>query len=247
MAAWYEELFLDGDSARAYVESDNSRAQVDFIIDKLELQPGARVMDLCCGMGRHLIELTRRGYDVVGVDLSEFMLAKLGEYAAKEGIQPTLVRSDMREIDFNSEFDAVINMATAFGYLESDEENEKVIHAVSRALKPGGRFLIDVQNRDGLMRIFRPRDWQVNEAGDVMYSDRGFDCVTGRVYATERTMRADGSRFECTHFIRLYTCNEYDAMFQRAGLRFRTVFGGFDGSELKMDSRRLIVIAEKPA
>ncbi|NLN75524.1 MAG: methyltransferase domain-containing protein [Armatimonadetes bacterium] len=74
--AWYEELFAKEDPARydIYTESEASQRQVDFIIDALDLDQGARVLDLCCGQGRHLIDLARRGYDVVGLDLSEFML-----------------------------------------------------------------------------------------------------------------------------------------------------------------------------
>jgi len=244
--AWYEELFADGDPARSYVQSDRSRAEVDFVIDKLELAPGARVLDLCCGMGRHLIDLARRGCEVVGVDLSAHMLEKAREFAAAEGIEPKLVRCDMREIDFHAEFDAVINMATAFGYLESDAEDEKVIHAVCRALKPGGRFLLDVMSRDGLMRVFQARDWQQNAQGDVMYSDRGFDCVAGRVHARERIIFADGRRTDSSHSVRMYTCSEYGAMFERAGLRLAEVLGGFDGSPLTIDCKHMIVIAKKP-
>ncbi|MFH1312468.1 MAG: class I SAM-dependent methyltransferase, partial [Candidatus Eisenbacteria bacterium] len=85
--AWYEELFSKDDPLRfeTYGESEASRAQVDFAIEKLAIEPGARVLDLCCGQGRHLLDLMRRGYDVVGVDLSEFMLGKCREAAAREG------------------------------------------------------------------------------------------------------------------------------------------------------------------
>ena len=97
--AWYKELFATEDPARfeKYIESDNSRNQVDFVIDKLALEPGAKVLDLCCGQGRHLIDLARRGYDVVGLDLSEYMLEGCKAAAAVEGINPVLVHADMRQ------------------------------------------------------------------------------------------------------------------------------------------------------
>ena len=121
-----------------YIESDTSRSQVDFVIDKLALEPGAKVLDLCCGQGRHLIDLARRGYDVVGLDLSEYMLEECKAAAAVEGINPVLVHADMREIGFATEFDAVINMFASFGYLETDDEDQKVLNAASLALKGGG-------------------------------------------------------------------------------------------------------------
>lgn len=124
---WYKDLFATEDPARyeKYVESESSRAQVDFVIDKLALEPGAKVLDLCCGQGRHLIDLARRGYDVVGLDLSEYMLEKCKTAAAAEGINPTLVHADMREIGFTAEFDAVISMFTSFGYLETEGRGPK--------------------------------------------------------------------------------------------------------------------------
>ena len=141
--AWYEDFFAMEDAARIgwYDETDASRKQVDFIVQAMALHPGARVLDLCCGQGRHLIDLVRRGFDVVGVDYSEYMLDKCREAAAREGIEPQLMRVDMRGIAFNAEFDAVINVFTSFGYLESDEEDQRVLYAVARALKPGGKVL----------------------------------------------------------------------------------------------------------
>ena len=154
---WYKELFASEDPARyeKYVESEASRAQVDFVIDKLALEPGAKVLDLCCGQGRHLIDLARRGYDVVGLDLSEYMLEKCKTAAAAEGIKPVLVHADMRQIGYTSEFDAVISMFTSFGYLETTDEDQKVLNAASLALKGGGSLFLDIHNPFGLMGHFR--------------------------------------------------------------------------------------------
>ena len=116
-----------------YAEREAARMQVDFVVDKLNLQPGARVLDLCCGQGRHLLELTRRGFSVLGYDLSAYMLDRCRELAEKEGMRPELVRGDMRKLDFDSEFNAVINMRSSFGYLENEDEDKKVLDGVCRA------------------------------------------------------------------------------------------------------------------
>lgn len=245
--AWYKELFVTEDPARfdLYTASDASRNQVDFVIDKLALEPGARVLDLCCGQGRHLIELAKRGYDVVGLDLSEYMLSECKAAAAAEGITPVLVNADMREIGFTAEFDAVINMFTSFGYLETTDEDQKVINAASLALRGGGLLLLDLMNRDWLMNVFKPIDWHENSRGDLICAERMFDSVTGRINAREVTIHPDGRRTETSHSIRLYTYNEIENMLQQAGLTVQSTYGGFDSTPFDRQSRRMIVIARK--
>ena len=243
--AWYEELFAGEDQLRSYGESEASRNQVDFVIEKLAIQPGMRILDLCCGQGRHLIDLMRRRYDVVGLDLSAYMLDRCRKAAAKENIEPRLIRADMRELSFIAEFDAVINMFTSFGYLESEEEDQKVLDGVSRALKPGGRFLVDLLNRDWLMRNFRERDWEENSRGYIMLSERRFDSVTGRINAREITLHPDGRRTEISHSLRLYTYRELEEMLKKAELTIESVWGGFDSRPFTSTSNRMTVIATK--
>lgn len=245
--AWYKELFASEDPARfdKYVESDESRKHVDFVIDKLALEPGAKVLDLCCGQGRHLIDLARRGYDVVGLDLSEYMLGECKSAAAAEGISPVLVQADMREIGYTAEFDAVINMFSSFGYLDTTDEDQKVLNAASLALKGGGLLLLDMQNRDSLMNVFRPIEWHENLHGDLILSERDFDSLTGRVNSREVTIHSDGRRSERSYSLRLYTFNELDSMLQQAGLNIQQAYGDFDSSPFNRQSRRMILIAGK--
>jgi ubiquinone/menaquinone biosynthesis C-methylase UbiE len=245
--AWYKEMFATEDPLRSdkYGESEKSRAQVDFVIEKLALQPGARVLDLCCGQGRHLLDLMKRGYEVVGVDLSEYMLAKCREAAEGQGLKPNLMQADMREINFDSEFDAVINLFTSFGYLESDDEDQQVLDAVSRALKPEGRFFIDMMSRDWLMRNYKEHRWDENERGDITIHDSRFDSITGRTNVRELTLHADGSRTENHHSLRMYTYSELAEKLNRAGMVIRSAWGQYDGEEFGYLSMRMIVISEK--
>lgn len=244
---WYKDLFANEDPARyeKYVESDVSRAQVDFVIDKLALEPGAKVLDLCCGQGRHLVDLARRGYDVVGLDLSEYMLEKCKTAAAAEGLTPVLVHADMREIGCTTEFDAVISMFTSFGYLETTDEDQKVLNAASLALKGGGSILLDLNNRDGLTASFRPIEWHENKRGDLVLGEREFDPIKGRLDSREVTIHEDGTRSATSHSLRLYTYTELDIMLQQAGLSIQSAYGDFDGSPFTRQSRRMIVIARK--
>jgi SAM-dependent methyltransferase len=247
--AWYDELFASEDPMRLdadyYAECEAGRTEVDFVVEKLDLQPGARILDLCCGQGRHLLELTRRGYDVLGFDISAYMLESLREIAVKEGIQPSLVQGNMRDLSFDSQFDAVINMRSSFGYLEDEDEDQMALDGVCRALKPGGRFLTDQINRDSLMRRYKEQFWVRNSRGDIVVADSTFDVRTGRNIVRETAFHADGSRSETNHDIRLYTCREFEDKLIRAGMRIESVWGDWDSSPFDLDHKHMLIIALK--
>jgi SAM-dependent methyltransferase len=245
--AWYKEMFANEDPLRIekYGESEKSRMQVDFVIEKLGIQPGARVLDLCCGQGRHLLDLMKRGYDMVGVDLSEYMLGKCRESADEQGLKPNLIHADMRELSFDSEFDAAINMFTSFGYLEDEDEDQKVLDGISRALKPGGLFFIDLMNRDWLMRNYKEHMWDENERGDIIIQDSWFDAIKGRTNVRELTILSDGSRIENNHSLRIYTYREMEAKLNRAGLSILSAWGQYDGEGYGYLSRRMMIVARK--
>ena len=247
--AWYDELFASEDPMRLdaeyYAECEAGRTEVDFVVEKLDLQPGARILDLCCGQGRHLLELTRRGFSVLGYDLSAYMLDRCRELAEKEGMRPELVRGDMRKLDFDSEFDAVINMRTSFGYLENEDEDQQALDGVCRALKAGGRFLTDQINRDSLMRRYKEQFWVRSSRGDIVIADSRFDVRTGRNIVREIAFHADGSRSEADHDIRLYTCRELEDKLIRAGMTIESVWGDWDSSPFDLDHKHMLIIALK--
>jgi SAM-dependent methyltransferase len=248
MAQWYREFF-DDLYLRVYqpLEApEQVRREVDFIVKALDLPAGAKVLDLCCGQGRHSLELARRGFQVVGVDLSEALLYAARKRAESEGLSVTFLQCDMREIDFADEFDAVINMFTSFGYLESEAEDEKVLGKVAQALKSGGKFLLDVVNRDRLVRDFQAREWHAADEGWLVLEERTFDHLSGRMETRWVCVARDGVRYERLSSVRLYTTSELRTMLERAGLKVTNLFGDYDGSPYSWDSQRLIVVACKP-
>ncbi len=248
MAQWYREFF-DDLYLRVYqpLEApEKVRQEVDFIVKALDLPAGAKVLDLCCGQGRHSLELARRGFQVVGVDLSEALLYAARKRAESEGLNVTFLHCDMREIDFADDFDAVINMFTSFGYLESEAEDEKVLGKVAQALKSGGKFLMDVVNRDRLVRDFQAREWHAADEGWLVLEERTFDHLSGRMETRWVCVARDGVRYERLSSVRLYTASELRTMLERAGLKVTKLFGDYDGSPYSWDSQRLIIVACKP-
>ena len=150
---WYENFFDDWYLKYwvQWIESEHTDEDADAIIRFLSLSPHCRVLDLCCGQGRHSLELARRDYQVVGLDLSSTLLAESRQQAQKEKLNVEFIQSDMRRIPFESEFEGIFNFYTAFGYFQLDEDNQAVLNAVAHALKPGGRFLLDYPCLEGRM------------------------------------------------------------------------------------------------
>ena len=246
-ADWYDGFF-EGDYldllARRF-PAERTEHEVDFIVEKLGVEPPARILDLACGHGRISVALARHGYRVTGLDLSPRSLTFARAAAADEGLDVEWVHADMREIRQGAGFDAVVNVFTAFGYFEDDEENQRVLDGVAAALRPGGRFLIDVINVLSLARRYNERLWDDLGEGAVQLAEHAFDFLRGRNTARWTFIRPDGTRSELVHSVRTYAPNELAAMLERAGLDVESAWGGFDGSELSFDGRRLILLARK--
>jgi SAM-dependent methyltransferase len=244
---WYGEFFegdwLDLLAPRAPAE--RTAQEVDFVVEKLGLEPGGRVLDVACGHGRHSLELARRGMRVSGVDLSPRSLAIAREAAAAEGLEVDFRELDMRELNYEGEFDAALNLFTAFGYFEEEAENQRVLDGVARALRPGGAFLIDVINPVALFSYYSEASWEELDDGVLFLQQHEYDSLAGRNLAVWTFIRPDGRRSEIRHSLRMYTPVELRLLLEAAGLSVEGAWGGFDGQELCRDSRRLILRATK--
>jgi SAM-dependent methyltransferase len=242
---WYDEFFGDDwlAIARSVEDPERTRRQVDFLVERLGLAPGARVLDLACGHGRHAVELASRGVRVTGLDLSEPSLALARERAAARGVELELVQGDMRELPWRDEFDAVVNLWTAFGYFAEEADDARVLAAVRTALHPGGSFLLDTLNLFSLARGFQEHGWQELEDGRIMLEDRSYDHLTGRSSATWTLIGADGSRRPYSHSLRVYTLPELDRLLDQAGLDIVETWGSWEGEPFGWEAHRLIVHA----
>jgi 2-polyprenyl-3-methyl-5-hydroxy-6-metoxy-1,4-benzoquinol methylase len=243
---WYETFFGDDYLTVAPRDLERTARELDFVLEQVELEPGARILDVACGHGRHALELTRRGYRVTGIDLSEPSLSRAREAAAAEGLEVELVHGDARELSREHEFDAAINLfSSVVGYFEEQAEDERVLGAVARALRPGGSFLLDTVNLFVLAREFRARWWEELEDGRTMLEERAYDPLSGRTAATWTFVAPDGQRSDLRHSMRIYTLPELGRMLAGAGLEVTGSFGGFGGEPPGFEARRLIVHARR--
>ncbi|MBI3973420.1 MAG: class I SAM-dependent methyltransferase [Chloroflexi bacterium] len=249
---WYETFFGE-DYLRIYdpfLPPERTAQEVDGIVRLLGaagLAEGSAILDLACGHGRHAVPLAQRGYRVTGQDLSEVFLRRAEVHARAQGVDVRWVHGDMRHIPFEHEFDAVINIFTAFGYLESEEEDERVLREVHKALKPGGLFLLETMFREALMRQYQPHGISRRDDGLIVLEERRFDLLTNRNHVRVTLISPEGRRTEYTHAARIYTPAELVHMGAAAGLELAADYGGLDGSPLTLNSRRLVLVWRKPA
>jgi len=246
---WYATYFGEEyfDIYGPMLSEERTAREVEGIVKLLDLPQGSRILDLACGHGRHAIPLAQWGFQVTGQDLSEVFLDRARAEAQARDASISWVHSDMREIPFVDEFDAIINIFTAFGYFESDAEDQQVLHQVHKALRPGGHFLLDLMHRDALVRRFEPFDVSRRDDGLVVTEERHFDQLAGRTTVRVTLFYPDGRRTELGHVVRSYTLTELAGMLGRSALEVQAAYGGLDGSPLMLDSRRLVVIAQKRA
>lgn len=221
----------------------NTGLEVDRIVGLTGLQPGATVLDLCCGEGRHSLELARRGFHVTGVDRTNFYLAKGTELAKAEGLNIEFVQEDMRRFCRENSFDAVINMFTSFGYFEDQEDDYSVAANVYRSLKPGGVFLLDLMSKEILARIFRERDWhRIDDT--IILEERRVSRNWGWIDSRWTLLRKN-DRHELTVSHRLYSAAELVTLLESSGFKTIDIYGGLDGGPYDHTANRLVALAGK--
>jgi len=243
---WWEDLFND-DYVRTMekITDEQIAREVAFIEDSLGVERGGAVLDLGCGTGRHAVELARRGYEVVGCDLSLSMLARAGDEAQEREAKLNFVQGDMREMAFDEQFDGVYSWNTSFGYFE-EEKNAQVVDRVHRALKAGGLFLLDVVNRDFLVRQSPSLAWFEGD-GCVCMDEMTVDFITSRMRVKRTMMLDDGRSREIEYSMRVYSLHELGKILHEHGFKVCEVTGRIatPGVFFGNESPRTIILAEK--
>jgi len=244
MQDWYRDLF--GPDYLRMDWHDTTLQEVDSLGRMVTLRRGTKVLDLCCGYGRHAIPLAAKGCRVTGLDLSEALLSKAQADAREQGAAVDWVRADARRLPLRGGFDVVLNLFTAFGYFEREGENLQVLQEAARVLAPGGHFVLDVVNHDFLVRYFEEQNWY--DRGDsLVLEERSFDHQESRVYGSWTLVEADGTRRVYPNSIRAYTFAELRLLLTLVGLDVVQVYGGYDRQPLSWESPRMVILSRKGA
>lgn len=243
---WWEEFFNDDYFRTVPLPQPRTiLAESSFIVERLRLPPGSTILDVGCGLGLHAIELTRAGYNVVGLDLSLPMLSRAADEAQDQGLKINFLQADMRELAFESMFDAVYCWGTTFGYFD-DDQNRLVVERLHRALKPGGLLLLDVVNRDYVTRSVPNSAWFQGD-GCVVMEEMNCNYINSRLTVKRQVMLDDGRQNETLYTIRLYSLHELGQILHQRGFRVVEVSGrhATPGVFFGADSPQLIIVAER--
>ncbi len=242
---WWQSFFhgLPVDFWLAAVTDQHTRPEVDFLEQSLRLSPGATILDVPCGAGRHAIELAARGYRLTGVDLSDSFLAIAKERSEVRGAHVDWRQRDMRDLPWPSEFDAAFCFGNSFAYLD-DAGNEAFLAAVARTLRPGGRFALETGVvAESVLPALEPN--RSYEAGGItMHIENRYDHAAARLETTytftrgSRTERRAGSQ-------RVYGYRELCELLSTAGFDEIEGFGGLDRQPYALGSQRLYLAAKK--
>ena len=234
--AWYQEWFGE-EYLELYAHRDEheARQQVAFFRSHGGAVHGP-VLDLACGMGRHMQELREHGYRAVGCDLS-FTLLRTG---IREYGPMAVARADMRQLPFcDRVFAGLVNFFPSFGYFGGEEENMQVVHEMARVLEKGAVFLFDYLNVHRELDKLVQRETRETPMGPVQIerwfdrSDRSFN----------KRMTIGEKRY--LERVRGYDLDEISAMFAACNLVIRDAFGDFDGSPFVRSSPRLILVGSR--
>jgi SAM-dependent methyltransferase len=241
----FDAVFDADDYMYFYGESltdERSQAEIQALVNLINLDKSVKILDLACGFGRHSNRLAALGHDVTGIDLYSDFLEIAREGAKVQNLNVNYVQGDMRKIRYQAEFDRVLLLFTAFGYFD-DETNLLVLENIFHALKPGGMLIFDLPNRDTYLKYFSP--CYITEVGDDLMIDRiSFDPLSGRS-KNRRLVIRDGKTKEKPFTIQLYNANEITNQLLKVDFINIQFFSTWNGLPVDAESRRLIVVAEK--
>lgn len=240
---WFERSFRE-DYLLVYQHRDDISAdrEVANLLNHLPIAQSGRVLDLCCGSGRHSRAFARRGYEVVGVDLSPVLLELAKEQNTYEHLQ--FFQYDMRSIPFENEFDIVVNLFTSFGYFVDEADNHQVVKNMAKALKSGGQVVIDYLNPSYVRANLVPHS-QREINGLLIEEKRWLEDGFVKKEITVRDVEAEEPR-RYLEQVRLYEADQLRAMLLEAGFEQISLYGDYDYSRYQQErSPRMIFYAVK--
>ena len=240
---WYENFFhgVALDLWRQAVTPQQTREEADFIQRILDCPVGAHLLDVPCGNGRHTRELAARGYRISSVDIASEFVHELREEAKDLAVD--VVLGDMRELSWTSELDGAFCFGNSFGYM--DHEGTCIfLTAVSRALRPGSRFIVDTGvMAESLFSGVEEHEWM--QIGDIqLLADRKYEVAEGRLDIVYTFVR-DGKRDTRPSCVWVFTVAEVRRMLRQAGLSLVELYSSLDEKPFEVGSPRLLLVAQK--
>lgn len=218
-----------------------SESEVEFLLKVMNLPPGAKILDVPCGGGRHSVPLAKRGYAVTGIDFSSEFLKAAQTLDTDSKVE--WVQGDMRTLSWADTFDAAFSLGNSFPYFD-DAGNLAFLEGVCRALKSGGKFVIATGAvAESLLPNYQERRWY--ELGDILFAVKNeYDCERGQLN-TAYTFVRNGQVETRYGFQRVYSCSELIRMCKTVGFTDIQMFGGIASEPYKLGSHWLCLVGTK--
>ncbi len=256
-AEWWRKLFnalyvkTDGDVVE---NSENTRRDVDFILAAAPVQAHSQILDLCCGQGRHCIELARRGFkNVTGVDRSRYLVRLAKKRAQAERLQTVFKEGDARNPRLpETSFDCVAIMGNSFGYFSNKQDDEKVLLAVGKILRPSGQLVLDITDGAYMADHFERRSWEWIDEHHFVCRERSLSGDRERLISREVIVHDElGVIADQFYAERLYTRESIGKLMEKTGFRNVRHHGNAEAlsdrdQDLGMMARRLLLSADAP-
>jgi SAM-dependent methyltransferase len=239
---WFGEWFDSPYYHILYKHRDHEEASafIDKLVDYLKIKNNHKILDLACGKGRHSIYLNEKGFDVVGVDLSEQSIELASNYA-NERLHFEI--HDMRQEFARNEFDFIVNLFTSFGYFDTKAEHEKAIHSVASAMKDNGLFVLDFLNPYTVIHHLKPEERKEIEGISFNISK---DVSDDEYILKDIRFSDDGADYHFQEKVKALRKVDFLEFFEKSSLKVVDIFGDYNlNPYIAEESDRMIFVVEK--
>lgn len=254
---WWGKLFnalyvmTDGDVVE---NAENTARDIDMVVRLTGIQPHSQILDLCCGQGRHSLELARRGFGhVTGVDRSRYLVRLARKRAEEKGLQVAFKEGDARTLRLpDDSLDCALVMGNSFGYFANERDDQKVLKAIGRCLRSSGTLLLDITEGEWVRNNFEPRSWEWIDANHFVCRERSLSADGDRLVSREVIVHDErGVLADQLYAERLYSRERITAALENAGFRNIRLHGTVEslsdrGQDLGMMARRMVLTAAAP-
>ncbi|MFA5961350.1 MAG: methyltransferase domain-containing protein [Parcubacteria group bacterium] len=251
---FFGEFYMEGDNSKeGYLEDKNrtiverTEEDVDGVVRLLGMTGGERILDIPCGYGRHSIELAKRGYAIVGIDINATHLKNAIDRLRELGIAVDFRKESMLDIAYFNQFDHIINMCYSFGFFETDSDNREVLRNFFRALKPGGKFLMETDVNLSRVRAGKYKENEIRKliSGNQLQIIDRYSAITKRMDGAWIIIRPDGTLVRKDYSVRVFEKDEFVDWCLDAGFVSCEAYGNWWGSPYDENSEQIIFVAHK--